>query len=139
VRWHVRFWLSDAAWSAIAPHLPRGRPGKPRVDDRRVISSILHVLKTGCRWRDVPREYGPATTIYNRYNRWSRRGPWQRLFERVAASGQVPQELLIDSSHVKAHRSATDRNQVRPPGQKLSRRPRSRCRRSRVDLNEFST
>jgi transposase len=100
------FWLSDRAWARLEPHLPRGKPGKPRVDDRRVISGILHVLKTGCRWRDVPPEYGPPTTIYNRYNRWSRRGLWQRLFEQVAASGRVPQELLIDASHVKAHRSA---------------------------------
>jgi transposase len=101
------FWLSDKAWAALEPHLPHGRPGKPRVDDRRVISGILHVLKSGCRWRDVPPEYGPATTVYNRYNRWSRRGVWQRLFEQVAASGRVPQELLIDTSHVKAHRSAS--------------------------------
>ncbi len=101
------FWLSDAAWAVIEPHLPHGRPGKPRVDDRRVMSGILHVLKTGGRWRDVPPEYGPATTIYNRYNRWSRRGLWQRLFAQVAASGRVPPELLIDSSHVKAHRSAS--------------------------------
>jgi transposase len=101
------FWLSDAAWAVIEPHLPRGLPGKPRVDDRRVISGILHVLKVGCRWRDVPPEYGPATTIYNRYNRWSRRGLWQRVFEQVAAFGEVPRELAIDSSHVKAHRSAS--------------------------------
>jgi transposase len=100
------FWLSDEAWNLIGPHLPQGRPGKPRVDDRRVISGILHVLKIGCRWRDVPPEYGPATTVYNRYNRWSRRGLWQRLFEQVAASGEMPMELIIDSSHVKAHRSA---------------------------------
>jgi transposase len=66
----------------------------------------LHVLKTGCRWRDVPPEYGPATTIYNRYNRWSQRGLWQRLFEQIAASSDVPGELSLDSSHVKAHRSA---------------------------------
>ena len=66
------FWLSDEAWAAIEPHLPRGKPGKPRVDDRRVISGILHVLKVGCRWRDVPCEYGPPTTIYNRYNRPAR-------------------------------------------------------------------
>ena len=65
------FWLSDEAWEALSPHLPRGRPGKPRVDDRTVISGILPVLKTGCRWRDVPPVYGPPTTIYNRYNRWS--------------------------------------------------------------------
>jgi len=101
------FWLSDEAWKALDPHLPRGRPGKPRVDDRTVISGILHVLKTGCRWRDVPPVYGPATTIYNRYNRWSQRRVWQRIFEKMAAAGPVPDELSIDSSHVKAHRSAS--------------------------------
>ena len=108
------FWLSNEAWALIDPHLPRGKPGKPRVDDRRVISGILHVLKTGCRWRDVPSEYGPATTIYNRYNRWSRRGLWQRLFEQIAASGDVPHELSLDSSHVKAHRSGGARAVVAP-------------------------
>jgi len=101
------FWLSDEAWAVIEPHLPHGRPGKPRVDDRRVISGILHVLKVGCRWRDVPAEYGPATTVYNRYNRWSRRGLWQRLFEKVAATGETPPELILDSTHTKAHRSAS--------------------------------
>ena len=100
------FWLSDEAWALIEPHLPHGRPGKPRVDDRRVISGILHVLKTGCRWRDVPPAYGPPTTVYNRYNRWSGRGIWQRLFAQVAASGDVPRELSLDSTHAKAHRSA---------------------------------
>ena len=98
--------LSDEAWALIRPHLPYGKPGKPRVDDRRVISGILHVLKTGCRWRDVPAEYGPATTIYNRYHRWSGRRIWQRMFEGVAAGGDIPVELSLDSSHVKAHRSA---------------------------------
>ena len=101
------YWLSDTAWARIEPHLPHGRPGRPRVDDRRVISGILHVLKTGCRWRDVPPAYGPAMTIYNRYNRWSRRGLWQRLFQQVAGAGPVPGERSIDSSHVKAHRSAS--------------------------------
>ena len=48
------FWLSDEAWRTLESHLPHGKPGKPRVDDRTVISGILHVLKTGCRWRDVP-------------------------------------------------------------------------------------
>ena len=60
------FWLSDEAWKTLSPHLPHGRPGKPRVDDRTVISGILHVLKTGCRWRDVPPVYGPrqrSTTV----------------------------------------------------------------------------
>lgn len=77
-----------------------------RVDDRRVISGILHVLKVGCRWRDVPAEYGPAKTVYNRYHSWAQRRIWHRIFETMAASGSVPQELSIDSTHVKAHRSA---------------------------------
>lgn len=101
------FWLSDEAWAVLEPHLPKNQPGKPRVDDRRVISGILHILKTGGRWRDVPPEYGPAKTIYNRYTRWARRGVWQRIFGKVAAAGAVPHELCLDSTHVKAHRSAS--------------------------------
>jgi len=62
------FWLSDEAWAAIEPHLPKNQPGARRVDDRRVISGIVHVLKSGCRWRDCPPVYGPRTTIYNRFN-----------------------------------------------------------------------
>ena len=104
------FWLSDEAWEALSAHLPRGKPGKPRVDDRRVISGILHVLKTGCRWHDVPPVYGAPTTIYNRYNRWSQRRVWQGIFEKMAAAGPIPDELSIDSSHVKEHRSASGSN-----------------------------
>ncbi len=82
----------------LEARLPRGRLGHPRVDGREVISGILHVLKTGCCWRDVPPEYGPPTTVYNRHNRRAQRGIWARLFERVAASGEVPAELMIDST-----------------------------------------
>ena len=56
------FWLSDEAWAAIEQHLPRNQPGARQVEDRRVISGILHILKTGGRWRDVPPQYGPAKT-----------------------------------------------------------------------------
>ena len=69
-----------------------------------MISDIFYILKMGKRWRDVPPDYGPATTIYNG---WSGRGAWQRLFENVAAMGDVSSELLLDSTHVKAHRSAS--------------------------------
>ena len=89
------FWLSDEAWKTLEPHLPHGKPGKPRVDDRTVISGILHGLKTGCRWRDVPPAFGPPTTISNRSNRWSQRRIWQRIFEKMAAAGPVPDELSI--------------------------------------------
>jgi transposase len=59
------FWLSDQAWALIDPYLPRGRPGRPRFDDHRVIGGLLHVLKTGRRWRDVPAEHGPAGAVCN--------------------------------------------------------------------------
>ncbi|MDF1721067.1 MAG: transposase, partial [Minwuia sp.] len=52
------FWLDDTQWAAIEPHLPKNQPGARRVDDRRVISGIIHVLKSGCRWSDCPVEYG---------------------------------------------------------------------------------
>jgi len=68
------YWLSDRAWAAIEPLLPTNQPGARRVDDRRVISGIIHVLRSGCRWQDCPSVYGPATTIYNRFNRWSHWG-----------------------------------------------------------------
>lgn len=100
------FWLSDAQWAAIEPHIPKVYPGKRRVDDRRVISGILHRLREGCRWRALPDAYGPYTTVFNRYNRWSRRGLWQAIFAALVESGEPPDTAMIDSSSVKAHRSA---------------------------------
>jgi transposase len=101
------FWLSDEQWRQIAPHLPTDVRGKDRVDDRRVISGILHVLKSGCRWCDCPPEYGPPTTIYNRFVRWAERGVWERLFRELAERGRSTDVQMIDSTHIKAHRSAS--------------------------------
>lgn len=65
------FWLNDEQCSKIEPHLPHyGSP--PRADDRRILNGIIHVLRCGCRWCDCPADYGPSTTVYNRFNRWSR-------------------------------------------------------------------
>ncbi|HTM77233.1 MAG TPA: IS5 family transposase [Devosia sp.] len=100
------FWLSDAAWAAIEPLLPTNQPGARRVDDRRVISGIIHVLRVGCRWQDCPPDYGPSTTIYNRFNRWSHRGLWTRIFTTLSAQAGLPDDLSIDSTAVWAHRSA---------------------------------
>lgn len=99
------YWLSDAEWEAIQPYLPTGRRGARRVDDRRVISGIVHMLKTGARWRDCPEEYGPYTTVYNRFNRWSRQGVWSDVFYALTGKSDVITGSL-DASHIKAHRSA---------------------------------
>src|SRR5579862_2839522 len=100
------YWLSDAEWSKIERLMPRGRGGAHRVDDRRVISGIIHMLRSGGRWRDCPAAYGPYTTIYNRFNRWSRQGIWFEIFEALTGSTGIVGTVAIDSSTIKAHRSA---------------------------------
>jgi transposase len=101
------FWLDDEQWGTIQLYLPTDVRGKKRVDDRRVISGIIHVLRSGCRWCDCPPEYGPPTTIYNRFARWAERGVWEKLFRALADRGQSTDVQMIDSTHIKAHRSAS--------------------------------
>ncbi|WP_422367395.1 IS5 family transposase [Pelagibius sp.] len=100
------YWLSDEEWARIEPYLPRGRRGAHRVDDRRVISGIVHMLKVGARWRDCPSEYDPYTTIYNRFNRWSKQGVWEDIFYALTGKSVVVSTTAVDSTHIKAHRSA---------------------------------
>jgi len=101
------FYLSDQQWSLIKPHLPKYKGGRPRIDDRLIISGILHVLKSGCRWQDCPSEYGSSTTIYNRYHRWSQKGIWQYMFHAITKDRRhEAEEISIDSTHIKAHRCA---------------------------------
>jgi transposase len=101
------FWLNDEQWAAIEPHLPMVHTGPERTNDRRVISGIIHRLCEGCRWRALPDGYGPYTTVFNRYNRWSQRGLCQRIFAALVGCGDPPTLAVIDSSAVKAHRSAS--------------------------------
>ena len=102
-----QFWLTDEQFAKIAPPLPTNTRGKPRVDERRVISGIVHVLRSGGRWADAPAEYGPRKTLYNRFVRWAAKGVWQDVVHALAAAGGPPAEVLLDSTHVKAHRSAS--------------------------------
>ena len=78
----------------------------PRVDDRRVLSGIIFVIRNGLRWRDAPKDYGPHKTIYNRFIRWSRMGVFNRIFAALSAMGGKPDRLMIDATHLKAHRTA---------------------------------
>ena len=101
------FWLNDRQWARIEPHLPTGLTGPERDDDRRIISGIIHMLQSGARWRDCPREYGPYTTVYNRFNRWAKRGRWCAIFEALAKPGKDAVALSLDSTSIKAHRCAS--------------------------------
>jgi transposase len=82
------FWLSNAQWEVISPHLPVKQRGPKRISDRTVISGIIHVLESGCTWRACPRAYGAYMTVFNRYNRWKQRGLWQRILAEVCNSDQ---------------------------------------------------
>lgn len=100
------FWLSEEQFERLRPLLPNKVRGVARVDDRRVISGIIHVVKSGGRWVDAPACYGPRKTLYNRFVRWAGKGVWQDLFIALAGAGGPPAEVLIDSTHMKAHRCA---------------------------------
>jgi transposase len=101
----MRFDLSDEEWALLEPLMPQARKSA-REDDRRVMNGIFYILRTGAPWRDLPERYGPCTTVYNRYNRWSRRGIWKRIFDTLAAKSRDSLHF-IDSTIVKAHRAAS--------------------------------
>ena len=101
----MRFDLSDEDWALLEPLLPKSRKSA-RVDDRKIMNAIFYVLRTGMPWRDLPTRYGPYTTAYNRFNRWSRRGIWKRVFDQLASKSR-DSLYLIDSTIVKAHRAAS--------------------------------
>ena len=97
--------LSEAQMRRIEPYFPLSR-GRARVDDRRVLSGIVYVIRNGLMWRDAPPGYGPPKTLYNRFVRWSRAGVFNRIFAGLTAEGGPPDQLMIDATHLKAHRTA---------------------------------
>jgi len=99
------FLLTDGQMGRIAPYFPLSH-GVPRVDDRRVISGIVYVIRYGLQWKDAPKDYGPHKTLYNRFIRWSRMGVFDRIFAGLAAQEPAPEQIMIDATHLKAHRTA---------------------------------
>ncbi len=100
------FWLSDDPFDRLKPLSPNKGRGVPRGDDRKVISGIIHVIRYGLRWRDAPACYGPHKTLYNRFVRWSRARVFDRIFQALAAESTATKTVMIDSTHLKAHRIA---------------------------------
>ena len=99
------FLLSEPQMARISPHFPLSH-GVPRVDDRRVVSGIVYVIRNGLQWKDAPPGYGPHKTLYNRFIRCSRMGVFDRIFAALAGEGPKPQRIMIDATHLKAHRTA---------------------------------
>ncbi len=99
------YWLSEEQLKLIQPYFPASR-GVPRACDLRVISGIIFVLKRGLQWRDAPAEYGPHKTLYNRFKRWSEMGVFDQIFMALVSQNVPPDQLQIDATHLKAHRTA---------------------------------
>ena len=87
------FLLSKAQMARISPHFPLAH-GVPRVDDRRVVSGIIYVIRNGLQWKDAPKRYGPHKTLYNRFIRWSRLGVFDRIFASLAGEGIVSHSVV---------------------------------------------
>ena len=100
------FWLTDEQMARLQPFFPRSH-GRPRVDDRRVLSGIIFINTNGLRWRDAPREYGPAKTLYNRWKRWSDKGVFVAMMDGLSAKGTERKTIMIDATYLKAHRTAS--------------------------------
>lgn len=98
-------WLTNTQLERIRPYFPRSH-GRPGVDNRRVIRGIIHVIRNGLRWRDAPEIYGSHKTLYNRFVRWSRMGVFDRIFSGLVTGGPEPDIVMIDATHLKAHRTA---------------------------------
>jgi transposase len=100
------FWLTEAQMERLRPFFPKSH-GKPRVDDRRVLSGIIFINRNGLRWRDAPAEYGPSKTLYNRWKRWSEKGVFARMLMELARERGETETLMIDATHLKTHRTAS--------------------------------
>ena len=88
------FLLSETQMARISPYFPLSH-GVPRVDDRRVVSGNVYVIKHGLQWKDAPKEYGPPKTLYNRFIRWSRLGVFDRIFGAFAGEGPKPERIMM--------------------------------------------
>ncbi|MDQ3521379.1 MAG: IS5 family transposase [Gemmatimonadota bacterium] len=104
--------FTDDQWVILQPLLPPpARTGRPRADDRRTLEAILFVLKTGCRWRDLPREYGAPVTAWRRLRRWQEQGVWERVWRSMLSLLDAYGSLdwgtaFLDGSFVPAKKGA---------------------------------
>jgi transposase len=106
--------LSDAQWELIRPLLPPAKAtGRPRANDRCTLNSILYVLRTGCRWKDLPERYGSSVTCWRRLDQWQEDGTWEHIWRAFLTSLDEAGKLdwsraFLDGSFVPAKKGAAD-------------------------------
>lgn len=109
---HNRHDMTDEQWALVEPHLPsstQGQAGRPWSDHRRVINGVLWRTRAGAAWRDLPAEYGPWKTVYNRHRRWAGDGTWEELLAELQRGSDSDGERFdvgIDSTVIRAHHHA---------------------------------
>src|SRR5574337_1410236 len=103
----VRVWLRDDQFGRIEALLP-GKVsdlGRTAANNRLFVEAVLWIARTGSPWRDLPCEFGPCNSVYQRFARWSRQGVWHQLFAKLAEDADF-EEMFIDSTIVRAHQHA---------------------------------
>ena len=100
------YWLNEEQMARLRPFFPKSH-GKPRVDDRRVLSGIILNNRNGLRCCDAPKEYGPAKTLYDRWKWWDDMGVLARMMDGLASEAATPKTMMIDATYLKAHRTAS--------------------------------
>src|SRR5215468_4352226 len=114
-----RYELSDEEWEGIQPLLPARKPatGRENLDHRMVVNGMIWILRSGAPWRDLPERYGKWTTVYSRFQRWSKAGVWEKVLkalqERADETGELNWEVhFVDGSVVRAHQHAAGAKKV---------------------------
>src|ERR1700728_4154655 len=107
---HPRHAIMDGKWDRIKDLLPgkKGDPGVTAKDNRLFIDAVLWIAKTGAPWRDLPERFGNFNSVWRRFDRWSRKGVWKRIFHEL----QDPdlEWLMLDSTVIRAHQHAAGLN-----------------------------
>ena len=101
--------LTDQEWAVIGPLLPpeRGRWARPARDNRLALNGMLHVLRTGCLWRDMHERYGKWNSVYVWFRRWAEQGVWDALLQTLVELGLTDDwKHMLDSTVVRAHSQA---------------------------------
>lgn len=99
-----RSFLTEAMWEKLAPLLPpeRGGMGRPRFSNRLMVEAILWKHRAGAPWRDLPEDFGPWTSVYTRFDTWSRRGVWQDVLEWLRRDADC-EAVMLDGTIARAH------------------------------------
>jgi len=100
----VRLQLDDRPWGKVEAVLAaERRAGRPPEDNRNFVEAVLWWRRTGVPWRDLPGDFGPWKTVFNRFDRWSKAGKWSRLFQALQTDRERRRWHSIDSTINRAH------------------------------------